>query len=339
MRCDEFYEKWQRCGNFCKKHPVTAGQIDVFLDQLIEVEEVMSAECEDSDADTASATDMISEKACRPLIKEKNPSIRREMITQIVKKSKDKKASGEKLKVTEKEVIAIGKSIKRQKLAENVPMPTSDDHKVLIGDFRDLSEDIPDNSIDMIFTDPPYDEGSIPLYEDLASVAARVLKPGGSLLAYCGQYALDKILPSMGRHLRFWWVCCIKHGGGYSSLTGKKTYVCWKPMIWFVKEYNGAEEFVFDLVESEPPTKMAHDWEQSTKEAEYFIDKLTKPGDTILDPFCGSGTTCVAAQKLGRKSIAFEIDETTAKIASKRICAPISSKSAPTPEIAECCDS
>jgi DNA modification methylase len=42
---------------------------------------------------------------------------------------------------------------------------------------------------------------------------------------------------------------------------------------------------------------------------ERFIRQYTNPGDLVLDPFCGVGTTCVVAQSLGRRSIGFEIDE------------------------------
>ena len=66
-----------------------------------------------------------------------------------------------------------------------------------------------------------------------------------------------------------------------------------------------------------------------------IVDRFSQPGDTILDPFCGAGTTCVAAQKLGRKSIGFETDETTAKIAIRRINDCCTHKSEPIPEIAE----
>ena len=52
------------------------------------------------------------------------------------------------------------------------------------GDFRDVSKDIPDNSVDLIFTDPPYSKEYLPLYEELAKLAIRILKPGGSLVFY-----------------------------------------------------------------------------------------------------------------------------------------------------------
>ena len=61
------------------------------------------------------------------------------------------------------------------------------------GDMKTLGENIADNSIDLIFTDPPYNEASLSLYGDLARLADRVLKPGGSLITYVGHYALFKI--------------------------------------------------------------------------------------------------------------------------------------------------
>lgn len=42
-------------------------------------------------------------------------------------------------------------------------------------------------------------------------------------------------------------------------------------------------------------------------------------GDTVFDPFLGTGTTTVAAMRSGRNSIGCEIDSTYAKLAEKRI--------------------
>ena len=50
-----------------------------------------------------------------------------------------------------------------------------------------------------------------------------------------------------------------------------------------------------------------------------LIDKYTEEGDTILDPFMGSGTTGVACAQLGRKFIGIEIDKDYFEIAKKRI--------------------
>ncbi len=56
--------------------------------------------------------------------------------------------------------------------------------------MRDKGKEIAANSIDLIFTDPPYNQESVPLYGDLAKLAQRVLKPGGSLITFIGQAAL-----------------------------------------------------------------------------------------------------------------------------------------------------
>ena len=45
----------------------------------------------------------------------------------------------------------------------------------------------------------------------------------------------------------------------------------------------------------------------------------TQPGDIVLDCFCGSGTTCVAAKELNRRYIGIEIDPEYYKIACDRL--------------------
>ncbi|NMA26112.1 MAG: site-specific DNA-methyltransferase, partial [Clostridiales bacterium] len=67
------------------------------------------------------------------------------------------------------------------------------------------------------------------------------------------------------------------------------------------------------------PSKDQHPTQKPVELAAHFIRLHTRPGDTVLDPFMGSGTTGVAAVKLGRNFIGIEIDKGYFEIAQKRI--------------------
>jgi DNA modification methylase len=52
---------------------------------------------------------------------------------------------------------------------------------------------------------------------------------------------------------------------------------------------------------------------------EWFIKLFTDPGDWVLDPFVGSGTTCVAAQELGRSSVGIDIKRDFSELAEEEV--------------------
>jgi ParB-like chromosome segregation protein Spo0J/tRNA1(Val) A37 N6-methylase TrmN6 len=211
----------------------------------------------------------------------------------------------------------------RQKLIKDTPkidLPHGVDLR--LGDFKEICKGIPDNSIDLIFTDPPYGLESIPLYKDLAELAARVLKEGGSLVTYVGQYAIDEIITYVkSAGLKWWWPICVKHGGAHRLMFGHGAYVLWKPLLWFVKGERRAEGFktLEDFIQSERPDKVLHEWEQGHVEADHMISALTLENQKVLDPFMGSGTTGIAALKLNRKFIGVEIDKDRFEIAKANI--------------------
>jgi predicted RNA methylase len=78
-------------------------------------------------------------------------------------------------------------------------------------------------------------------------------------------------------------------------------------------------DFLSDVIKSDTPSKVIHEWEQSTVEAEHIISRLTVEGQTVYDPMMGSGTTGAAAVKLGRRFIGIEIDSDKFEIAKTRI--------------------
>jgi len=72
-----------------------------------------------------------------------------------------------------------------------------------------------------------------------------------------------------------------------------------------------------------PFWSMPENTDHPTQKSEKLLAKLilasSHEGDTILDPFLGSGTTSVVAKKLGRRFIGIESDETYALLAEKRL--------------------
>jgi site-specific DNA-methyltransferase (adenine-specific) len=183
------------------------------------------------------------------------------------------------------------------------------------GDMKSLGENIADNSIDLIFTDPPYNGASLSLYGDLAKLAERVLKPGGSLITYVGHYAIFKIndLIQANSELVYHWLIIVRHSGSKSRIHARHIWPYYKPLLWYFKPTIDGKITIYqdvaDLVESKAVSKDSHQWEQSTIEAEHMIKPLTVEGNIVLDPFMGSGTTGEAALKLKRRFIGIEIDK------------------------------
>jgi len=173
-------------------------------------------------------------------------------------------------------------------------------------EFQKLN--IESDTISLIFTDPPYHDKFLHLYEDLAIQAARVLREGGSLICYVGQgniIEVGKIMEKYG--LKFHWPITVKHSGPSASVFGKKILVSCKIMLWFVKgKYEG--EFVKDFIQSEFQGKELHEWAQSTIESDYYIKYLTIENEIVYDPFLGSGTFGISAKKLKRQFIGCEVD-------------------------------
>ena len=62
-----------------------------------------------------------------------------------------------------------------------------------------------------------------------------------------------------------------------------------------------------------------HEWQQGEEELRQIFEPFTDPGDTILDPFMGSGTTLAMAKKLNRIAIGFDINQENVDIVKGRL--------------------
>jgi ParB-like chromosome segregation protein Spo0J len=178
------------------------------------------------------------------------------------------------------------------------------------GDFREVLVDIPNHSVDIILTDPPYTQEYLPLWDDLGAFAARVLKPTGVLLAYSGQLHLPQVLAMLTKHLRWWWMCAIQHTGtsGYIVAGGRRVINQWKPLLVLTPYDAPPLQVQFrDWIEGGGRQKELHNWEQSTEEAVRILQTFGSPGALVVDPFAGSGSFGRAALQAGMRFIGAEI--------------------------------
>ena len=124
----------------------------------------------------------------------------------------------------------------------------------------------------------------------------------------------------VGQWLEYRWLMCyLMLGGQAAQIWPRRVIAFWKPLLVFSKSEHSDKWFGDVVNHKKNEGKALHKWQQGVKGAVDWLDRLTQPGDTILDPFMGSGTTGVACVKTGRNFIGIEIDEGYFAIAEKRI--------------------
>ena len=124
----------------------------------------------------------------------------------------------------------------------------------------------------------------------------------------------------MGSHLKYWWTFAIEFSGSQRAIHPRHVQNSWKPVLAFAKPpLKPTPEWLSDHLAGGGRDKDFHDWGQHKSEVQYLINRLTNPGDLVVDPFCGGGTIPMACKSTGRRWLATEIDRTTAMTARKRL--------------------
>lgn len=186
-------------------------------------------------------------------------------------------------------------------------------------DFRKLN--LESESVDWIITDPPYPKEFVPLLDDMAKLAFKWLKPGGSLLCMIGESYLPDAFATISKHLGYHWTLAYLTPGGQSvQIFPRKVNNFWKPVLWFVKgNYEG--EWIGDVVTSETNDndKNHHHWGQSESGMLDLMNRFVKRSQTVVDPFLGGGTTGVVAVHLGCSFFGCDIDKKCVESARERI--------------------
>lgn len=176
-------------------------------------------------------------------------------------------------------------------------------------------ETLPENSVDMVFTDPPWDAESMICYEASGRLSNHVLKPGSYLAIYCGKMFLPEILDILGKWLDYVWLMCVYQpdNNHATSHQGIGIFETWRPIAIYRKPGDKREcRFETDVVKC-TRQKDWHEWQQGIEPIKKYIGQLTDPGEIILDPFVGGGTTMLAAKETERHYLGFDLDEEAVK--------------------------
>jgi site-specific DNA-methyltransferase (adenine-specific) len=235
----------------------------------------------------------------------------------------------------------------------------ADGVEIWLGDCREVMRGFGDGSIDMIWTDPPYGHGnhngdfnarlndhrgieSMPIANDdadgmrsmvdgMLNEASRVLKLDRCCCCCCA---------GGGPRPTFAWVANRMDSGGLSFFHSviwdkRNPGLGWRyrrqhEMVMISHRKGGrllwaddkrAVSNVFSLI---PPRERAHPNEKPVAMCAHFIELHSTVGQVVCDPFCGSGSTGVAAIQLGRRFVGIECDSTHFDTARRRLCAELS---------------
>lgn len=198
-------------------------------------------------------------------------------------------------------------------------MPAEYRNAIVTGDARELAERIPDESIDLIFTDPVYQ--NVDDYRWLAETAARVLKPDRACLVFYATKLLPDIIETLGRSLTWRWQFIEYRANEVKTRPATCGRTLYTGILWFDKGIS-RHSFAWDIRSvsmNAPQNSVKHIWGKPSATIKYYLSHFSILGSIIFDPFTGSATVPTICKMLGRQYVAFEIDPATAALARQRV--------------------
>lgn len=187
--------------------------------------------------------------------------------------------------------------------------------EIIQADGIKLLADLPDASITAMITDPPYPNGMNLFSEEIADgIGALYLackKVTGHIVFFWRASDVPKPPPGWYETARHLW-----HKPDSNSRVPYEAIVVWSRE----RKFERCRFWSIPLVS----LRSLGDWkphptQKPVRLVRLLIELYTKEGDTILDPFVGSGTTAIAAQQLKRHFVAIEKNPEYVSIAIERL--------------------
>jgi site-specific DNA-methyltransferase (adenine-specific) len=185
------------------------------------------------------------------------------------------------------------------------------------GDARDLWQ----QQASVVITDPPYgNDSDYDGYEDtrdnLLALIEGVIKPCVGMydvVAATSGVANVPLYPDAD------WMLAWFYPGG--PTTGRWGFSTWQPiLVWGKDPYHGKGRYP-DATNTQrgKPDKLGHPCPKPLSLMRWIVSRVSLEGQTVLDPFMGSGTTLLAAKSTGRKAIGIDQSERYCEIAAERL--------------------
>jgi site-specific DNA-methyltransferase (adenine-specific) len=199
------------------------------------------------------------------------------------------------------------------------------------GDCVELMRRMPAASVDFILTDPPYlvsyrsRDGRV-ILNDTAdqwikpafAEAYRVLRSNRFCVCFYGWSKADHFLAAW-RAAGFRIVGHLVFRKSYASTTRFLRYQHEQAYLLAKGAPACPEHPIPDVLEMRYSGNRIHPTQKPVSVLMPLIECFSAPGDLVLDPFCGSGSTLVAARTLGRRGIGIELDPTYHALALRRL--------------------
>ena len=196
-------------------------------------------------------------------------------------------------------------------------------NKIVCGDCLEVMKEWPDNCVDLVLTDPPYGIGWNTDYTRFTSGFNVERKSWPKIKG--DNKPFDPIPFLKYKRIVLWGAnhFCQKLPAGSWLIWDKRfpngqAFLADGEIGWVNKGYGVYIHSVTQQGCIRPET-IQHPTQKPLSLMAWCIERYSKIGDLIIDPFCGSGTTCVAAKMLGRKYIGIDISEKYCEIARQRL--------------------
>lgn len=202
---------------------------------------------------------------------------------------------------------------------------------IIQGDCTEVLKTLPDRSIDFVLTDPPYgvrykdrsgrtilNDGNLGVILGSFTDLYRVLAPDSFCVSFYGWNRIDAFFRAW-KHAGFTPVGHIVWHKNYASSRGFLNACHEQAYVLAKGRPNKPDQPLDDVRSWEYTGNRHHPTEKAVSILKPLIETFSRPRAVVLDPFSGSGSTCVAAALSGRRYLGIEVEARYCRLSEKRL--------------------